>query len=131
MMNPAFKAQVEGRSLTGSIYNETVLIPELLAERVIGELETVTGPIEDPARAAGYLVRFAEHIYESNPKFRASCKRASGRDMLLAFMRHWLVPFLATPGRAPAMINGKVIPWQFACGAPMNNLNSGNLFGIK
>lgn len=74
-----------------SIAEDTVLIPQIIADGVMQEAAIATG-FEMPASYGEYLCDRAETIYRHNDDFanRVNGKGDTGRDLLYAFMRHWL-----------------------------------------
>jgi hypothetical protein len=104
----------------GMISDSTVLLPYIVANCVIGELERYLHPekeFEDHEKLADYLADRAEHVYQKNTNFRKrlQCKRNnSGREHLYMFMRHWLA---AEMYKRPGMLDR--IPRSFANGLPI------------
>ena len=86
---------------------DTVLLPELIAERVLDEAERCVGC----ALPGGWVERLATRAarcYQGNERFRGLLNRPGheGRDWLAAFMRHWMIRLLknhdsALVGRLP------------------------------
>lgn len=76
------------------IERETDLMPDVIAETVLGEFEQMLnadiGWRDSPA--VPWLTARAERIYAKNARFRKTLNSRSnrGRDSLYAFMRHWL-----------------------------------------
>ena len=76
---------------------ETVLLPELIAEGVCAEVWDLVG--QDGAAfevAARHLSERAEAVYTRNTDFARKLRGRgnSGRDLLWAFMRHWLAGYV-------------------------------------
>ena len=103
-----------------ALTRETVLLPEIIAESVIGELErylrTKLGTGQNLQESAPGLIESlanrAEDCYAANRKdrFGRELRKRSGRDYLYAFMRHWLSGELA---RTPIF---RLIPDSFKMG---------------
>src|SRR5579859_380365 len=76
------------------IERETMLLPEVIADNVVGELERFLGGGLLGARE--HLAEFAETVYANNDNFRRLLRSRSnrGRDSLYAFMRHWLTAWV-------------------------------------
>ncbi len=74
---------------------ETVLLPDLIAERVLGEAERCLGQ-RFPDAWSVQLAQRAFTCYRRNPRFRLWLNRSGNesRDWLSAFMRHWLTGLL-------------------------------------
>lgn len=77
------------------ITNETDLIPEIIADTVCNELLTrnLLAP-EQNASLQAHLIMRAERCYDASCAFRKKLRRATGRDSLYAFMRHWSADFI-------------------------------------
>lgn len=95
------------------IADETVILPEVIADAVVGELARhfhfklgVDLPNTDVLAAK--LADKAERHYAANPKFRAKVKKNNtfGRDWHYTFMRHWLA----------AELKDSRVPYSFANG---------------
>lgn len=80
------------QQLTTRIEDETVLLPAMIADCVVGELSRVLGEELDNGdhEFANKLVARAEGIYAANPRWRRLMKLTGGRDGLYMWMRHWL-----------------------------------------
>lgn len=99
------------------ISNETIILPEAIAESVVGELArhlhfNHNTELQDTAQLVSKLVDKAEAYYIADSKFRSKVKRDNtyGRDWLYTFMRHWLSSELL-----PLLRGGK-IPVSFSNG---------------
>ena len=81
-----------------SISDDTPLIPELIADMVIGE----AGPLIEhaPADPLARLAARAERHYQGagGPQFAKRLRSKCGREYLHAFMRHWLAAELIEAG---------------------------------
>lgn len=81
-----------------SIYDDTPLIPEVIANKIVCELAHLAWHqggirLREPWAAESYLAERAEYLYRHNPRFRNQmlCKVGErARDQLYAWMRHWL-----------------------------------------
>jgi hypothetical protein len=82
-----------------TISEETVILPVVVADAVIGELALYLHKkgieLKTNDDLADKLADKAEHCYAKNPSFRKRIKSqanqgCAGRDWLYAFMRHWL-----------------------------------------
>lgn len=82
-----------------TIEKETVILPTVVADAVIGELARYLhnkGVTWEPAEGlADKLANKAERYYAKNPHFHKRIRSQAdqgraGRDWLCAFMRHWL-----------------------------------------
>ncbi len=85
-------AHEEAPEAASRIESETILLPCVIADRVVQELSRFLGADLDTGdhELANKLVVRAERIYEANPRFRRSMKQRGGRDDLYMWMRHWL-----------------------------------------
>ena len=72
-----------------SIRQDTPILPAVIALWVVDELEQFL-QTEDFDAARDYLTERAERIYKSSEYWRKKILSAKGRDLLWAFMRHWL-----------------------------------------
>lgn len=72
-----------------SIRQDTPILPAVISLWVVDELEQFLQTEEFDA-ARDYLVDRAETIYLRNECWRKKILSAKGRDLLWAFMRHWL-----------------------------------------
>ena len=81
-------------SLPTALERDTLLMPDVIAENVVGEVAQFLGE-EFPARYAIWLAAKAELCYSARRQFY---RRLRGRDdpraWLSVFMRHWLASFL-------------------------------------
>ncbi|HSX23393.1 MAG TPA: hypothetical protein VLE97_11520 [Gaiellaceae bacterium] len=79
----------------GRIEGDTPILPHIVADAVIGEIERCT-PLELSAAEerdlADRLADRANAIYANNDRFRRKIRARgnAGRDALYAFMRHWI-----------------------------------------
>lgn len=77
-----------------SIEKDTPIMPYVVAVSVIEEAERILKQ-EIPHRGvySVYLMERAEEVYANNERMRKliRAKGNKGRDILYAFMRHWLV----------------------------------------
>lgn len=81
-----------------TIYDDTSIIPEAVAEVVVEEAILLLNLDITPnaqSELRHYLTGYAEAIYSHNPKFRSKVRSEAnngnaGRDYLYAYMRHWL-----------------------------------------
>ena len=91
-MSKETEARTMAQQLTTRIEDETILLPCVIAESVIGELSRFLGVDLDTGGhdLANRLVGRAERIYEASPRFQRSMKLKGGRDDLYMWMRHWL-----------------------------------------
>ena len=81
--------------MTDRIQEETILMPYVIADCVVAELEHFfyargLGNLDNRRELADALVARAEGCYAHNERVRRAIKRASGREWLYCFMRHWL-----------------------------------------
>jgi hypothetical protein len=105
------------------IEDETPILPWVVADAVISELEThlacsLRGP-DCSHELADMLSDRANAIYQRNPQFRKRIRSNAdggnaGRDWLYAFMRHWLTAEAIKRG-----IRRERIPAEFAIGKPI------------
>jgi hypothetical protein len=77
-----------------SMEDATALIPEVVADAVIGEVESYVGGDGSLRQYADELADRARAIYGANAEFAKKLRRESGRDTLYMFMRHWLASLL-------------------------------------
>lgn len=77
-----------------SIYEETVLIPKIIADCIGDEAQAIAK--KELPGLTNYLVERAETIYKNNARFRRQIRGESGRDCLYMFMRHWAAGWLFT-----------------------------------
>jgi len=102
------------------IQDDTPIVPHIVADTVINEVERCfplnMGRVE--ARAlADKLADRANLVYKKDENFRRRIRGRgnSGRDMLYAFMRHWLTAELAKS--RPDIY--RRLPSDFAVGQPL------------
>lgn len=100
------------------IAEETVILPELIADNVVHELgvylyRTHGTELQDHEKLVTVLADRAEHLYRVRPDIRKKFRRNNtyGRDWLYTFMRHWLA----------AELKDSRIPARFANGEPLWN----------
>lgn len=76
----------------GRIEDDTPLLPWVVADSVIGEVEQCHGELRNRDAIADRLADRADRIYQRNERFRKTMRSRgnTGRDMLYSFMRHWL-----------------------------------------
>ena len=107
-----------------ALTRETVLLPEIIAEAVIGELErylrtkfgTGQNLQESVPGLVDSLAKRAEDCYAANRKdsFGRNLRGRNGREWLYAFMRHWFSgELLHTP---PFQYDSQLIPDTFKMG---------------
>jgi len=77
-----------------SMEDATALIPEVVADAVIGEVESYVGGDGSLRQYADELADRARAIYGANADFAKKLRRESGRETLYSFMRHWLASLL-------------------------------------
>lgn len=72
------------------IYNETPLLPEIIAESVAGD-HLAKGNItpDEFQPLVDHLVERTNRHYGTNEQFRKTMKSSGGRDSLYAFHNHW------------------------------------------
>jgi hypothetical protein len=76
------------------IADDTALLPQIVARCVREEAGRFLGE-ELPESIEKELAALAETIYAHNERWARSIRRGTaGRDMLYAFMRHWLAGWL-------------------------------------
>jgi hypothetical protein len=106
-----------------NIEDETPILPWIVADAVISELEThLACPLRGPEcshELADMLSDHANKIYKHNEQFRKRIRSKAdggdaGRDWLYAFMRHWLTAVAIMRG-----IRRERIPAEFAIGKPI------------
>ena len=76
-----------------SIENDTAILPEVVAEQVVEELENAIGTVLPNRRSLmNSLTIRANRTFTASASFRKriSARGERGRDSLYAFMRHWL-----------------------------------------
>lgn len=101
----------------GTIEESTPLLPYVVADCVIGEVETHVNdciPFGDHEKLADYLTTKMNHLFQVNETFRKKIRGNSGREYLYCFMRHWLSAELY---KRPGM--REKIPAHFANGLPI------------
>ncbi len=110
-----------------TISDDTPILPDVVARRVVEDVERFTGCV--PARHTVYiqqLVTRAEALYLHNPSFRQKIRSQAaggnaGRDYLYTFMRHWyagllldhepiIVHWLRQAGVWDSLCNGQELP---------------------
>ena len=86
-----------GRPASNRIESETVLLPYIVAERVVDlSLSNHASPtgmkwLQDRKdEFVARLVEKAEIVYEANPNFQKKMKAENNREYLYLFMNHWL-----------------------------------------
>jgi hypothetical protein len=113
---------MRNKPITALIENDTPILPWIVADCVIREIELYLWPdgsqgLRGPNTSddlADKLADKANHIYQSNPHFRKAIqsKRGNyGRDYLYSFMRHWVA--------SECISRGLKVPASFANGAPL------------
>lgn len=90
--------------------DETSLVPEVVAEEVTREAAALvrkaahphgdysfydfmrpkSGIFRDQYDPVNYLVNYALTVYANNSSFRKKLRQESGREVLYAYMRHWI-----------------------------------------
>jgi hypothetical protein len=101
-MVSVLRAETEGsesmKSTPSTIEADTVLIPELIADRVAHDLALYLHdfhgytPSTHPDHLVVFLTKRAQQVYTANKDFRKKLQSSRGnrsRDTLYAFMRHW------------------------------------------
>ena len=68
---------------------ETILTPYIIAEIVCREARFLVGS-DVPMRYETWLVRRTRQLYATNNPFNRRLRSAAGRDILYAFLRHWI-----------------------------------------
>lgn len=96
-----------------SIENDTPLLPVVVADAVVREVEQFGGELANRDSLVTILADKAETIYQNNPRFRRRIRAVYGREYLYAFMRHWLT------GELSGYVNGKKLPESFAVGGAL------------
>lgn len=72
-----------------SIENDTPIIPWIVADTIVNEVFH-SANYELPPNIVDRLAEKAEVVYKKNVYFRRKIQSDDGRDILYAFMRHWL-----------------------------------------
>lgn len=85
-----------------SIEETTDLIPEVIADNIAAEARSFTRAV--PADAPIFLAARARRHWANNPHFRLKLCRPDGREILYAFMRHWLAAHMLDTGTPRAEI---------------------------
>jgi hypothetical protein len=102
------------------IERDTELMPWLVAESVRAEA-SVYLDVAIPRRYEVWLDAFAERLYARNPRFRRQLRQPvrghEPRDLLFAFMRHWLTGWLHI--ERPDL--HQRLPVEYAIGHPLPN----------
>jgi hypothetical protein len=98
---------------THRIEEETTILPDLIAEMVVQEVERFAGgePLSNRAELISKLEDRAQRHYNADEKFREKVRNRQtwGRDWHYCFMRHWLageVPHLRLPA---SFANGEAL----------------------
>lgn len=98
------------------ISEETVLLPEVIADNVAHELgvylyKKYGTELQDTERLVTVLADRAEQVYQTRPDLRKKIRKSAtyGRSWLYSFMRHWLA----------AELKDSRIPASFANGEPL------------
>lgn len=96
-----------------SIYDDTPIMPDVIAETVSREAAVIAGRNDLPGLEE-WLAARSERIYKANKRFRQKIQGAgnSGRDWLYVFMRHWAASWLFDQG----ICGRSKIPHEFANG---------------
>ena len=99
-----------------SIAEETVILPDVIAESVCREVSLYLyrnhgTVLADHAKHAETLINRAERIYRARPDIRKKFRRNNtyGRDWLYTFMRHWLAGELKDSRVPASFANGQPI----------------------
>jgi hypothetical protein len=90
---PAGVSEARRTQSVGRIEDDTPILPYVVADSVIGEVENYTDTeIPDKRELADRLSDRADKVYQSDERFRRQirAKGNRGRDQLYVFMRHWL-----------------------------------------
>ena len=100
-------------TLPGGLERDTLLMPEVIAEKVVREAEHWV-QTELPAGFAQRLAARAHQLYACNRRFKKQLNRPgnAGRDLLSMYMRHWTAGWLSR--EYPAL--GVRLPEAFALG---------------
>lgn len=93
------------------IEDDTLLLPHVIADCVCREAAHFAKS-EVPMTFADGLAARAETVYANHPAWRRKLRRSDGRDVLAAFMRHWLAAALRA--QQPAVF--RALPQRFANG---------------
>lgn len=101
-----------------SIYDDTPIIPEIVADRIVGELALYWGRKgirwEPAAELSDKLAAKAERVYAHrfDSQWSRRIRGANGLEYLCMFMRHWLsAEFYRTPLQSQ-------LPPEFCIGRP-------------
>lgn len=81
-----------------SIFEDTPLIPEIVAESVCEEMRETLDRFQFDTRPELALCERAERHYSENKSFSRKIRGRNGREFLYAFMRHWLAGMLLKAG---------------------------------
>jgi hypothetical protein len=100
-------------SLPTQLERDTLLMPDVIAESVVQEVERFLNA-ELPAGFAERLAARAHHLYPRHKHFHKGLNRPGnrGRENLLMFMRHWTAGWLKRE-RNPLH---KKLPYSFGMG---------------
>jgi hypothetical protein len=110
-MNKKPNAAIEGR---------TAILPYVVADCVLGELERYFGGTPFAARdaIAEKLYEKAQACYQSKgSQFQKKVDSKAGRDYLYTFMRHWLSGEIKDRYGDRAF---EALPYRYCAGAPVN-----------
>ena len=102
----------------GGIEDDTSIMPHIVADSVISEVELYTGiEVPDKRVLADHLADRADDVYKNDERFRGQirAKGNRGRDQLYVFMRHWLSSELKK--HHPEIF--QKLPASFANGEPL------------
>lgn len=93
-----FLANVQKYLVTSDIHTETILLPDVMAEKIIEELIYMGVAQTEAAQSelVNHLIERAEKTFKSSAEFRKKLKAKgnAGRDSLYSFMRHWASAYI-------------------------------------
>ena len=95
----SFLAKVQNKYLvTSDLHTETILLPDVMAEKIIEELIYMGVEQQEAAQAelVKHLIDRAEKTFTASADFRKKVKAKgnAGHDSLYSFMRHWASAYI-------------------------------------
>lgn len=106
----------------GTIEDDTGIVVEIAAEAVVNKAADLLGRDLPADVLAAYLAGHAEATYQASPSFRKKVRSNAdhgnrGRDLLYAFMQHWLSSKLVRESDGNPAVRRALVDSGFSSGA--------------
>ena len=95
-----------------TIAEDAIVLPWVVADTVIEQAESVLASNLSHDILRTYLVDHAELAYQKNKDWAAKIRSYKGRDILYAYMQHWLAGWLRN--NEPSLF--RLLPIEFSTG---------------